>query len=41
VFSVGFGTLASSIGMFEASVGIGLTEDVPRFQVNLATPLKF
>lgn len=41
VFSVGFGTLASSVGMIEASVGIGLTRDVPRFQVNLSTPLKF
>jgi hypothetical protein len=41
VFSVGFGTLASSVGMLEVSVGIGLTQDVPRFQVNLATPLKF
>lgn len=41
VFDVGFATLASRYGLLEVTLGMGLTEDVPRFQLALATPLQF
>jgi hypothetical protein len=41
VFNVGFATLASRAGLVEITLGMGLTRDVPQFQVTLATPLQF
>jgi hypothetical protein len=41
VFDVGVSTLLSRFGFLEVGVGIGLTRDVPRFQVTVATPLQF
>jgi hypothetical protein len=41
VFDVGFATLASRYGLLEVTLGMGLTDDVPRFQLALATPLQF
>ncbi len=41
VFDVGFATLASRYGLLQVTLGIGLTDDVPRFQVALAAPLQF
>jgi hypothetical protein len=41
VFNVGFATLASRASLFEVMLGVGLTEDVPRFQISVATPLQF
>jgi hypothetical protein len=38
---VGFATLASRASLFEVMLGVGLTEDVPRFQISVATPLQF
>jgi hypothetical protein len=40
-FRVGVTTLASRHGMLEVNLGIGLTREVPRFEVNVATPLQF
>jgi hypothetical protein len=41
MFRVGISTLASRHGMLEVNLGIGLTREVPRFEVNVATPLQF
>lgn len=40
-FRVGVTTFASRHGMLEVNLGIGLTREVPRFEVNVATPLQF
>jgi hypothetical protein len=40
-FRVGFSTLASKHGLLELNFGMGLTRDVPRFQVSVATPFQF
>jgi hypothetical protein len=41
VFDVGFATLVSSAGLLQITLGIGLTSDVPRFQVSMGLPLAF
>jgi hypothetical protein len=41
VFRVGVATATSRRSFFQASVGMGLTSDVPRFEVSLAMPLQF
>jgi hypothetical protein len=41
VFDVGVATAVSRSGFLEVTLGIGLTQDVPRFQVSVATPLQF
>ena len=41
VFRVGVATLASRSGFLQVSVGMGLTRDVPQFEVAVATPFQF
>jgi hypothetical protein len=41
VFRVGVATLASRNGFLQVNVGMGLTRDVPRFEIALATPFQF
>lgn len=41
VFRLGVSTLASAHGFFQVSLGMGLTSEVPRFEVQLATPIRF
>jgi hypothetical protein len=41
VFNVGLSTHVSRAGFLDFTLGIGLTRDVPRFQVAVATPLQF
>jgi hypothetical protein len=41
VFDVGFATLVSRAALFQITLGIGLTSDVPRFQVSMGLPLAF
>lgn len=41
VFSVGLSQRVSRAGFLDFTLGIGLTRDVPRFQVSVAAPLQF
>jgi hypothetical protein len=41
VFRIGVATMASRRGFFEVNLGMGLTSDVPQFEIALATPLQF
>jgi hypothetical protein len=41
VFRVGVATAASRRSFLQVNLGIGLTADVPRFEVSLATPVQF
>jgi hypothetical protein len=41
VFRIGVATLASRRSFFQVNLGIGLTSDVPQFEISLATPLQF
>lgn len=41
VFRVGVATAASRRGFFQVSLGMGLTSDVPQFEISVATPIQF
>ncbi|HEX9282593.1 MAG TPA: hypothetical protein VF882_02285 [Gemmatimonadales bacterium] len=41
VFRVGVATLASRSGFLQVNVGMGLTSDVPQFELAVATPFQF
>jgi hypothetical protein len=41
VFRVGVSTVATRHGFFQVNLGMGLTSEVPRFEVSIATPISF